>query len=298
MSDHISQIAQFLTEDPDILVESDMAKTIKDIKKAWEKKTTVPYKAYYQALKTIKKIAGENDLYFNVKNVKVKLNQSNIELHNIDLTPKNSKATEKLARKLAQETGDSSILNGFGDNLKANLLTAISGQLNDNLKSDRSLEVSFSQWRPDPGEAEGSERAEILPVITLQRTQIKMEPPEPEMPEPEIPGMGEPPMPGVEEPGIGGMGGMGGLPMGDLDMGPPLEGEPLEGEMPPEEMPPGGEFEGGEGEFEGEEGAETAEEKALIKFPSPETPQTLAAGYINKIADLITEDPDILNGCR
>ena len=298
MPGYISQIANLLTEDPDIPAEpvsrnrkqkkpKTAPNAIAATEEYWEKHTTIPYSEYLDTLNIIKDVARKNGLTFLSGKVKPKLNNSGIEIHNIQFEEPDQETREKLAEFLAQQFNDSEIRHKFGENLQANLLTAISGQLDERLKDSKSFEIDISAFRPEPGEAKGGERSEIPPVITVRKTQVEVEPPEEEMePEAPMPGEEDPGMPPMEEPGMGGampMGGMGGdMGMPPMDEMPPLEGEggmPDQGEMP--------EVEGGE------EGEEFPEDEEL-----PDEAYLDLGENINRIANMITEDPDILNELR
>jgi hypothetical protein len=273
MSDSVKRIARLITEDPDVF--SVYQDKFRD-------HTVLDAEVFGEIVGILQDVAANNGLVLDRSKLKVRFNPAGISIKNIYLDSPDSATKRDLAHRIATITGDDNIKHTFSKNLKVNLYQAISGEFADRVREELNLEVTHQSR--DPGDAD--DPSTILPMATFTQPAVTAEAPEEEF------DMGEPmgaepeggPMPMAPEEGM--------PPMGGGDLGGPMGGEP---ELPNEELPPPEGEEGEEPEAgpfgieppEGEEGAEEA--------PPPEEEEEPPMEGIERIAQMLTEDPDMFN---
>jgi hypothetical protein len=287
MSDSVKGIAKLLTEDPDVF---------SDYQQKFSENTVLDEDVYGEIVGILKDVAEKNGLILDHSRLKVRFNPAGISIKNIYLDCPDPRTKRDLANRVAEVTGDDNIKHTFNKNLRVNLYNAINREFADRVREELNLEVTHQSLDPE-GSADPSEVTPMAtftqPAVTAEKPEEEMDMGEPMGAEPE----GGPEMPAPEgemDMGMGGMGGgMGGMGMGG-DLGgleePPSGEEALEGDAGAEE-PEAGPFgveppAAGEGEEEAEEAPplKPGEEEELVSFES-----------ISRIANLLTEDPDIFN---
>jgi hypothetical protein len=282
MSDDVFKIASLITEDPDIFDE---------YQDKFHENTTLDEGIYGEIVGILKQVADENGLTLDHRRLKVKFNPSGLTIKNIYLDSSDASTKRDLMANVADISGDDNVRNKFNEKLRENLYLSINREFADRVREELNLEVTHQSTEP----LEGEDASEILPMATFTQPAVKAEKPEediepPSGAEPDAGPEGEE-MPGPEEDfGLGGMGGgaMGGPPM-DMGMDMGLEGE----EGAAEEL---GGAEPEVGPFGIEEPAEGAPEGEEEEAPPPEEgEEMLAFEDVNRIASMLTEDPDIFN---
>lgn len=280
MSDDILKIASLITEDPDIFDE---------YQEKFQEHTTLDEEIFGDIVGILKQVADDNGLTLDHRRLKVKFNPAGLTIKNIYLNSSDPNKKRELIANVAEITGDENIKNNFNKNLRTNLYLAINREFADRVREELNLEVTHQSNEP----VEGEDPSEIMPMATFTQPAVRAEQPEEEIeppsgPEPDAGPEGEP-MPGPEEDfGLGGLGGMGGMGGPPMDFGAEEEvPEELGGEEP-EVGPfgveePSGEAPEGEEEVEEAPPPEEGEEDTMLAFED-----------IQGIADLLTEDPDIL----
>lgn len=281
MSDSVRGIARLLTEDPDIF---------KNYRKVFQANTVLDEDIYGEIVGILKDVAEKNGLILDHRKLKVKFNPAGITIKNIHLDCPDTNTKRELAHRVADITGDDNIKHTFNKNLRVNLYNAINREFADRVREELNLEVTHQSMDPEGA----MDPSEVMPMATFSQPAMTAEKPEEELdmgepmgPEPE----GGPAQPAPEEAGLGGMPMGGGMGLGgDLgDLGEP----PSEEEMPeaggegeePEVGPFGVEAPGGEeeeGEAEKAPPLQPGEEDELVSFEN-----------VNRIAEMLTEDPDI-----
>ena len=277
MSADIQKIATLITEDPDIF---------DDYQEKFKEHTTLDAEIFGDIVGILKQVAEENGLILNYDRLKVRFNPAGLTIKNIYLDYTNPSKKRDLIAQVAEVTGDDNIKNNFNENLRNNLYLAINRAFADRVREELNLEVTHQSTEPK----EGENSSEIMPMVTFTQPAVRAEEPEEEIEPPsgaEPEGGPEGVLPGPEEDmGLGGMGGGGMGPMGGpMDMG-------LEGEEGAEEGLEGAEPE--VGPFGVEEPAEEAPE-GEEEAPPPEEDEELSFEGIQRIARMLTDDPDIFN---
>jgi hypothetical protein len=277
----VDRIASVITEDPDIFTKySD----------TFNQNTVLDEETYGEIVGILKDVAKQNGLILNHRKLKIRFNPAGLTIKNIDLDCPDAHTKRELAKRVAAITGDDNIKHTFNKNLKVNLYNAINREFSDRVREELNLEVTHQTVEAnDPLSAPG-----VLPMATFTQPAVRAEKPEeelediapmgpepeggPEVPEPE---MGDEGMGGL---GGGGMGGLGGLPELPSEEGAEdIEAGPFGVEEPEE-----GAEEGEEGELEGGEEEEPAP-------PPEEGEELLSFESIERIASMLTEDPDIFS---
>jgi hypothetical protein len=266
MPDHIARIAQLLTEDPDSIL-----KSLNADDKRWDEETVASKENSIEAVKILAKVASDNGCILDQDKITTKLKDDGFTLRNVIIRCEDPAAKQELKQRLADTTGDESILNSFDKNLHASLYQAINAEFADRLKEEAGLEVSHVKHEDEDDEDTSGDHVDIPIVVPA----IRAKPPE-EAPE-DLGMEGGPPPP--EEP----LEAPGAPPE-------PLGAPPEEGMPAPPPGPPMGP-EGAEPEM-GEFGVEPPEEEL---GPPDEDEAMINFEQVQRIADLLTEDPDIFN---
>jgi hypothetical protein len=288
MSDSVKGIARLLTEDPDIF---------SDYQAKFSEHTVLDEEIYGDIVGILKDVAEKNGLILDHTRLKVKFNPAGISIQNIHLEAPDPRVKRDLIARVAEVTGDDNIKHTFNKNLRVNLYNAINKEFADRVREELNLEVTHQSTDPDMA----TNSSEVLPMATFAQPAVTAEKPEEEM---DMAGpMGAEPEGGPEAPapegeamgmGMGGMGGMGGL--GGGGMGPMGDLGGLEEPPSPEEGPEGGpgmeEPEAGPFGVEPPEEDEGEAEEAPPLKPGEED-EMLSFENVQRIADMLTEDPDI-----
>jgi len=283
MSDDILKIASLITEDPDIF---------DDYQEKFAENTTLDEEVFGDIVGILKQIAEKSGLVLDHRRLKVKFNPAGLTIKNIYLNCVDPQKKKELVARVADTTGDDNIKHNFSKNLRVNYYLAINREFADRVREELNLEVTHQSTNPE----DGHDPSELMPMATFTQPSVTAEEPEEEFEDPmgaEPEGGPEPTeqMPPEDDMGMGMGGGLGGggfgEPMGDLEGD--LEGgeEDLEGGegADPELGPFGVEEPGEEGQEEEAEAApppEEGEEKDMLSFEN-----------VQRIADLLTEDPDV-----
>ena len=283
MSDSVKGIARLLTEDPDVF---------SDYQAKFNEHTVLDEEIYGEIVGILKDVAEKNGLILDHSRLKVKFNPAGISIQNIHLEAPDPRVKRDLINRVAEVTGDDNIKHTFNKNLRVNLYNAINKEFADRVREELNLEVTHQAT--DPEMARNS--SEVLPMATFAQPAVTAEKPEEEM---DMAGpMGAEPEGGPEAPAPAGDMGMGGMGMGGMGggmggMGPMGDLEGLEEPPSPEEGPEGAA--GAEDPEAGPFGVEPPEEEAE-EAPPPkpgEEDDMLSFESIQRIANMITEDPDI-----
>jgi hypothetical protein len=259
MSDHIAKIARLLTEDPDKIQQS-----LDAYQDRWAKQSGMSPLDYNRAISILKQVAKDNGCILDENGLApVELTPGVFSVKGIKLQCNDPADREKLKQRIADTTGDTNINYSFNKKPHTSAYLAINAEFADRLE-EAGMEVSHNAHK-DPTKDDHVD-------ISLMKMPIRAKQPEEA---PEDPGMEGPPPPEA--------------PLEGPEAAPePLGAPPPEGGMP--EMPPGPEPLPDMGEFgveppeEGGEMPPPEEEEAMINFEQ-----------VQRIADLLTEDPDIFN---
>lgn len=283
MSDFIKKIAKVLTEDPDIF---------SNYQEKFRSNTVLDEEIYGEIVGILKDVAQKNGLQLDHRRIKVKFNPAGLTIKNIRLECPDSRTKRELAMRVAEITGDDNIKHTFNKNLRVNLYNAINKEFADRVREELNLEVTHQSLDPE----NAKDPSEIMPMATFTQPAVTAEKPEEEMdlagptgaePEggPEVPEEPGAEM-GVPGPSMGGMP-LGGDLGGDLEapeeLQNPEEGEEGEVDEKDIEMGPFG-IEEPESEGEKAPPPEEGEEEDMISFEN-----------IQRVADLLTDDPDLFN---
>jgi hypothetical protein len=240
MADHVKKIAQLLTEDPDVIVEksSEITKIFKSYKNAWKRGSILSLSDFHKVAGALKKIAAKNGCRLDDSRLTVMLIPSGFVMKNIYIECRDVEVLQKLAVRLADQSGDPQMKHKFDKNLRVNLYNTINKDFANLVREKYNLEVTHQMM--DIGPSSKVDRKDVLPMATITVPKVDVEPEEKveEEPLPEPPG----PLGGGETP-EGGLGPEGALgppgPPGGMESppGPPgMEPPPEEGEIPPEEI--------------------------------------------------------------
>lgn len=263
MANHIDKIARLLTEDPDVIVERSpqISHAFEQYKNAWKRGSILSLSDFHKVAGVLKKVAARNGCALDDARLTVMLIPSGFVLKNIYIDCGDHEKVQELAERLADQSGDPQMKHKFEENLRVNLYNAINREFADLVRKHYNLDVSHQMM--DVGPNSKVERKDVLPMATITVPKVDVEPEEvvgeedEGLPPPEGE-LGDTEMPG---PGPGPESGMGGLE--GLPEGPPGR----EGEIPP---------------LPGEE------------VPPEEAADELEVEHINRIANIITEDPDYI----
>lgn len=266
MSDHIAIIAQLLTEDPDTI-----KKSIDKIDDRMKEQSGLEPEDYIKAMAILKDVAKNNGCSLDEDALApIELSPGAISAKNVMIRCDDPNTKRKLKQRLSDTLGDNSINNAFDNKLHTNLYQAINAEFADRLQEE-GLEVSHNAHAED-----GQESDHVDLTFTRQTIRAKQPEEAPEdlegedgLPPPEAPLEGPEGPPAAPEPPPAEGGAPGpmagppeGPPMGEFGMEPPPEAPPEDEELLP---PPD-------------------EDEAMINFEQ-----------VQRIAGMLTEDPDIFN---
>lgn len=254
MADYVRKIASLITEDPDVF---------STYRKAWKKGSALNLSDYHKVVGALKEIARRNECELDESKLTVQLIPPGFVIKNIHLDCGNPKKKLELSQRLADASGDDDIRHTFDENLRINLYNAISAQFANMVRDQFNLEVTHQAL--DVGPDSDIDRAEILPMCTVIAPSVSVRPEEPIAP----------------------MGDMG----ADLGMDAGLGGPADDMDLPPEFNA----LADGAGDFGLDEPDEPVlgAEPADAGQPAPEDEEMLEFEFIDRIADMITEDPDL-----
>lgn len=260
MSDSVQDIAQLITEDPDVFTK---------YQDKFSDHTVLDEEIYGEIVGILKDVAKNNGLVLDHRKLKVKFNPAGITLKNIHLECPDSTVKRDLANRVAEITGDDNIKHTFNKNLRVNLYNAINREFADRVRDELNLEVTHQSVDPN----DLSDTSDILPMATFTQPAVRAEKPEEEL---------EPVEP------------VGGEPEGGPIVPPEEIPEPANAEV---EVPPSDESTGEatpdiEVSPYGLEEPEEPEDEEPAP-PPKEGESMLSFEGVQRIANMLTEDPDI-----
>lgn len=260
MANHIKKIARLLTEDPDVIVERcpTITQAFERYKDAWKRGSILSLSDFHKVAGALKKVAASNECALDDARLTVMLIPSGFVMKNIFIDCGDHEKVQELAERLADQSGDPQMKHKFEENLRVNLYNAMNKEFADLVREKFNLDVTHQMM--DVGPDSKTERKDVLPMATITVPKVDVEPEESVEDELDLP---MPPggLEGGETPpeGLG--------PEGGPDLGPEAPMGPEGGlEMP---GPPG------------EEAVMPGEEDVEVE-------------HISRIANMITEDPDII----